>query len=138
VEQTQAIPGRVNIQFAQGRCTLHHRTNQGVAHLLLNRVAHRPRTEFGMESFADQEGEDGLGPTSGGGRAPLGRLEFTAQELFGDLQLVVVREAMEDQLLVDSGEDFGPQSLLGAGQDVALQGGLAGVLKAHQLGGADV
>ena len=64
--------------------------------------------------------------------------DFPSEKLLGDFQLVFVAQAMEDQLFRDAGEDFWPQGLLRACEDVAFEGRVGGVLEAHQFSGADV
>ena len=55
----EAIALLVHCEQSGGGASRQQAFSRGVAHLLLDGVAHRPRSKFGMKSLSDQKGEDG-------------------------------------------------------------------------------
>ena len=109
----------------------------GIAHQFFDGIAHRTRAEFGMKSFSHEKRQHRFVQfkfVAARGE----KLDFTRQKLFGNLQLVFVAQTVEHQLFVDARENFRAQGLLCAGQNVAFQCRVVGMLQAHQFGGADV
>jgi len=55
------------------------------------------------------------------------------EELFRDLQLVFEAQSVKDNFLGNPREDFRPQRLLGATENVPFQRRVVGFLPAHQF-----
>src|SRR5689334_13395480 len=66
------------------------------------------------------------------------KVEFILQKQLCDLQLVIVAEAVEDNLFCDASKELGAECLLGTSQDMTLHRSETGVLKAQQIRATDV
>src|SRR5205085_7652133 len=66
------------------------------------------------------------------------KVEFIFQEQLCDFELVIVAEAVEDNLFCDARKQFRAKRLLRTSQDVTLHRGKTGVLEAQQIHAADV
>src|SRR5205823_4817158 len=130
---TRLVHAQNATRFARLKQTIRDR----VADQLLNGVAHGTRPELWVESFSHEERQHRLVQLQFVA-VRREKLDFPKQKLFGDLQLVFVTQTVENQFLVDPGEYLRTQCLLRAGQDVALQSRVIGMLQAHQFGRADV
>lgn len=133
----EAVAVLVHSEASVGSPAVQQTISHSVTHLLFDGVPHRPGTQLWMEPLSDEEREDGRIQSK-----PMAAFceegHLSGQKFFGDLQLVFVRETVEDQLLSDPRKDFGPEGLLGSGQDMPFESGLTGMLEAHEFGGADV
>jgi len=118
-EDGEAVAQIVHHERATSRARIQQTFADRITHQLFHRIAHGPCAEFRMKAFAHEKRQNRFVQFERVA-ACLEKLNFPREKFLGNLQLMLVAQAMEHEFLVHARENFRAQGLLRPREDVAF------------------